>query len=724
MTTDTFNILVADDDAIVRCLMQVALEQAGFTVTLACDGEDAIRKFDASPPDMVMLDVEMPHKNGYDVCSYLRQKTGNELPIIMVTGMDNVQSINQAFDSGATDFIPKPINWSLIRYRVLYLKRAYLNLVDLKHANARSKAIFNAIPDAMFILNNEGIIIERLSQSARSSCLKISPGNALSQSLPDNIVKIYHDAIKLARKNNSVEHYEYQLKQDQHNNQHCECRIVTIDSQETLCLVRDITDRIDSESKIFRLAYFDVLTGLPNRLSFLEHLKREIPRAKHANTKLAILFMDLDGFKSINDAIGHNAGDLVLQSAAKRLQKGTRSSDFLAYGQQNEANEQETELARIGGDEFTIIISNLQRTENALIMAHRIREAMQQPFHLDNRDVILTASIGIALYPDDGKDAETLLKHADTAMYHAKNEGRNNCQFYNSMLTHQAEKRLNLENDLRSALLNNDFQLAYQPQFDTQSGSFKSVEALIRWQHPTQGYIPPLDFIPIAEENGLIIPIGEWVLRTACSEAIQWQNRGLCLRVSVNLSPLQFKNPDLVKSVLDILRETGLSPNNLVLEVTESALMDHSQETLNTLNTLRNYNIEISLDDFGTGYSSMKYLKHLPINNIKVDKIFVDDMLNDRDSLAIIRSIISLSSNLGFTVTAEGIETNNQAAVLKSLGCNTLQGYYFSKPVSSQEILSLSDKHWHIQEEKPIETFSKTNDTPPITKEVKHSRYP
>lgn len=702
MITNSFNILVADDDVTVRYLMQAALEQAGFIVTLSCDGEEAIRKFDASSPDMVMLDVEMPRKNGYEVCSYLRKKTGNKLPIIMVTGMDDEQSINQAFDVGATDFIPKPINWNLIRYRILYLKRAYLNLIDLKHSNARTRAIFNAIPDAMFILNNDGIIIERLSHSSRSSCLTISPGHSLSQSLPDNIVKIYQNAIKIARKQNSVEHFEYQLRQGQHNNQNCECRIVTIDSQETLCLVRNITDRIDSESKIFRLAYFDALTGLPNRPSFLERLKREIPRAKYANTKLAILFMDLDGFKSINDAIGHNTGDLVLQSAAKRLQKSTRSSDFLAYGPQSEANKQETELARIGSDEFTIIISNLQRTEDALIMAHRIREAMQQPFHLDSRDVVLTASIGIALYPDDGEDAETLLKHADTAMYHAKNEGRNNCQFYNSTLTYQAEKRLNLENDLRSALLNNEFQLVYQPQFDTESGSFQSVEALIRWQHTTKGFIPPLDFIPLAEENGLIIPIGEWVLQTACAEAVHWQKKGLSLRVSVNLSPLQFKNPDLVKNVLDTLNETGLSPNNLILEVTESALMDHSQETLNTLDTLRNHNIEISLDDFGTGYSSMKYLKHLPINNIKVDKIFVDDMLDDKNSLAIIRSIVSLSNNLDFTVTAEGIETSNQASVLKYLGCNTLQGYYFSKPVSSKEIISLSDKHWHIQEAKPL----------------------
>ncbi|GJL76722.1 bifunctional diguanylate cyclase/phosphodiesterase [Nitrosomonas sp.] len=704
MTADAFKVLLADDDVTVRYLMQAALEQAGFTVTLACDGEEAIRMFDASPPDMVMLDVEMPRKNGYEVCSHLRNKIGNELPIIMVTGMDDVQSIDHAFDVGATDFISKPINWSLIRYRILYLKRAYLNLLDLKLANARGRAIFSAIPDAMFILDNNGVVVDTLNLSEKTFSLKIKLGNSLSHSLPQDIVKIYLEAIKKARLRNTIEHFEYQLKLDEHNTLHYESRIVTIDTLETLCLVRDITNRVDSESKIFRLAYFDILTGLPNRQSFMERLEREIARAQYVNNKLAMLFLDLDGFKSINDAIGHNTGDLILKSAASRLQNSAHSSDFSPYGlnSHGQPNQPEADIARIGGDEFTVVIPNLQRAEDALIMAHRIREVMQQPFHLDNRDVVLTASIGIALYPDDGQDAETLLKHADTAMYHAKNEGRNNCQFYSSTLTHQAEKRLNLENGLRNALLQNEFFLAYQPQLDIASGKFLSVEALIRWQHPTQGFISPLDFIPLAEENGLIIPIGEWVLRTACAEAMEWRQKGLSLRVSVNLSPLQLKNPDLVKSVLGILAETDFPPGDLVLEVTESALMDYNPETSNTLNTLRSHNIEISLDDFGTGYSSMNYLKLLPINNIKVDKIFVDGMLDDEKSLAIIRSIISLSKNLDFTVTAEGIELLEQANVLKNLGCDYLQGYYFSKPIRSKEITAFLREQCQIESDQTL----------------------
>ena len=568
MTTESFKILLADDDATVRLLMQAALEKAGFRVTLACNGEEAIRLFEASPTDMVMLDVEMPSMNGHEVCSYLRAKIGNELPIIMVTGMDDVQSINYAFEVGATDFIAKPINWNLINYRILYLKRAYLNLLALQIANARSTAIFSAIPDAMFILNNDGKVVDMCSNSDDTLCLITGSKDTLNQSLPEDIINLYLEAAGRARRYGTVELFEYPLKLNDGNTRHYENRIVVIDPLETLCLVRDITERKDSEKKIFHLAYFDNLTGLPNRQSFMERLDGEIKRAKYTSSKLAVLFLDLDGFKSINDTMGHNTGDVILQSTADRLQSSTRPSDFVS---RNNADHSEIKLARLGGDEFTVVIPNLHRTEDALILAHRIRETMRRPFHLESRDVVLTTSIGIALYPNDGEDAETLLKHADTAMYHAKNEGRDNCQFYNLELTLHAEKRMNLENDLRNALQQNEFHLVYQPQLNVASGRIQSAEALIRWQHPQKGLISPLDFIPVAEENGLIIPIGAWVLRTACIEAAQWHKNGQYLQVAVNLSPLQINNPELVNTVLNVLAETGFPPNKLVLEITEGA---------------------------------------------------------------------------------------------------------------------------------------------------------
>jgi len=707
MTPQVFNVLLVDDDITARYLMQAALEQAGFKVTLACNGGEAIRQFMVSPADMVMLDVEMPGMDGYQICQQIRQLAGDELPIIMVTGMDDVQSINHAFEIGATDFIAKPINWNLIGYRILYLKRAYLNLLALKTANARSKAIFSALPDTMFILNNRGNIRDVLSHSSHGCWLGTNVDNHLEQALPADIVQLYLEALDTARQLCRIEHFEYQLEVTRNIINHFECRIVTIDDNETLCLVRDITERKDAEQRIIQLAYFDSLTGLPNRQSFQERLRQEIERAKHTQSKLAVLFLDLDGFKSINDALGHNAGDLILQWTADRLKDSTRFSDFVSRNSTNESN---IELSRLGGDEFTAIIPNLARIEDALLLAQRIHATMRRPFHLDTRDVVLTTSIGIALYPDDGENSEDLLKHADTAMYHAKNEGRDNCQFYSVLLTQQAEKRLNLENDLRNALLNQEFYLLYQPQFDIASERIRSVEALVRWQHPQQGLISPLDFIPVAEETGLIMPLGEWVLQTACADAAKWLQVGLTLQVAVNLSPVQFNNPNLVRTVHDILAQTGLPPSQLILEITEGALMDHTDHTVATLHALREQNIQIALDDFGIGYSSMNYLKRLPINNIKVDQSFVRGLLDDKDSLAIVRAIISLSKNLGFNLTAEGVETLEQAQVLKYFGCEALQGYYFGKPVRTEEIFSLAEKQWSIGECPSPGIYSENNE--------------
>jgi diguanylate cyclase (GGDEF)-like protein len=453
------------------------------------------------------------------------------------------------------------------------------------------------------------------------------------------------------------------------------------------------TERKEEANKTHKLAYFDSLTGLPNRLSFLEGLGREVRIAEREGTRLAILFMDLDGFKGINDTMGHNTGDLILQWVSDRLQKGIRPYDMLSRTNTDEA---EVGLARLGGDEFTALIPKIAKPEDALLVAHRIRELMHRPFVLDGREVVLTASIGIAVYPDDGEDASTLLKHADTAMYHAKDNGRDNCQFYSASLTQRVQQRLNLESNLRHALARNEFSLLYQPQFDLASGRIQSVEALIRWNHPEQGVVSPMDFIPLAEENGLIVPIGEWVLRTACTDAARWQHEGHALRVAVNLSPMQFKDPELVRSVLEILGQTGLAPELLELEITEGAVMEDSGATLATLEALSLHQIQIALDDFGTGYSSMSYLKRMPLNNLKVDQSFIQGLPHDRDNHAIVRAILSMAQNLGFSVTAEGVETFEQVEALRHMACDTLQGYYFSSPVPAVDIPGLLSQKWVI----------------------------
>jgi predicted signal transduction protein with EAL and GGDEF domain len=358
----------------------------------------------------------------------------------------------------------------------------------------------------------------------------------------------------------------------------------------------------------------------------------------------------------------------------------------------------EPELARLGGDEFTLLIPQLRHPEHALGLAHRIHEQMRRPFVLEGREVVVTTSIGIALFPDDGEDAATLLKHADTAMYHAKDQGRDNCQFYSASLTREAMRRLNLESNLRLALEREEFFLVYQPQLDLATGRIHSVEALIRWRHPEQGLIPPMEFIPAAEENGLIVPIGEWVLRTACQDACRWRAAGMPLRVAVNLSAMQFRQPGLVRRIQEILTQSDLPAEGLELEVTEGALMEDSATTLATLQAMRRVGVQLSLDDFGTGYSSLSYLKRLPLNNLKVDQSSVRGLPADRESLAIVRAIVSLAKNLGFTVTAEGIETLEQASILHGLACETLQGYYISKPVPAEAIPALLARQWQVEQ--------------------------
>jgi EAL domain-containing protein (putative c-di-GMP-specific phosphodiesterase class I) len=330
-------------------------------------------------------------------------------------------------------------------------------------------------------------------------------------------------------------------------------------------------------------------------------------------------------------------------------------------------------------------------------VASRIRELMRRPFFLEGRQVILTTSIGIALFPDDGEDAATLLKHADTAMYHAKDQGRDNPQFYSASLTQEAMRRLTLESNLRLALERRQFSLVYQPQLDLASGRIRSLEALIRWRHPDQGLVSPMEFIPAAEDNGLVVAIGQWVLRAACRDAVRWRDAGTPLRVAVNLSAVQFRTPDLVADIGAILAETGLEAEWLELELTEGALMENTGTALSTLNALRQVGMRLALDDFGTGYSSLSYLKRLPLHKLKVDQSFVRGLPSDRESLAIVRAIVALAKTLGFSVIAEGVETLEQAQLVQSLECEMLQGYYVSKPVPAEDIPALLARHWAME---------------------------
>lgn len=684
-------ILVIDDDASTLLLIRAALVKAGYEVVTATDGLRGIAAFREQPCDMVMLDVEMPGMSGFDVCERLRADAGDELPIVMVTGMDDIASIERAYEVGATDFIAKPIHWALIGHRVRYLLRGRQAFLDLRSANARSEAILRAIPDLLFEMDLDGCFID--CHSPRTEVLGRSRpqliGRSVLEVLPPEAAAVWIDALRCANRDgvSAGQHFELVLPDGRSWFELSMSRRAGGDvlAPRFIVLSRDITERKDAERRIARLAYFDALTELPNRQSFLDRVDLEIERCSNGDRRLGVLFMDLDGFKAINDTMGHGAGDQILRWAADRLRQALRPGDVVSCVPPNG----DVELARLGGDEFTALIVDIARPEDALAVANRVLQLMRQPFNLNGRPVMLTASIGIAVYPEDGLDAVTLLKHADTAMYHAKDLGRDNSQYYRNVLTENAVRRLELDGSLRQALQRDEFTLVFQPQLDASTGMMVAAEALIRWTHPTRGEISPLEFIPVAEENGLIVPIGQWVIRTACVEAARWQARGLALRVAVNLSPLQFKDPELLAWVRSVLAESGLAAQRLEFEITEGALMAESSQTLATLNALRDMGVSVSLDDFGTGYSSMSYLKRLPLSSLKIDRSFVEGLPHQEESVAIVRAILSLARSLGFNVTAEGVETIEQANILKHMSCDMVQGFLFSRPVTAGQIPGL-----------------------------------
>lgn len=439
-----------------------------------------------------------------------------------------------------------------------------------------------------------------------------------------------------------------------------------------ICVVRDITHRDEFHEQLHRLAFHDTLTGLPNRALFNEHLTQAMAEAKRHGHLVGLMFLDIDRFKEVNDTMGHETGDLLLKRAAERLKARMRKGDT---------------VARLGGDEFAIILANLHHAEDGADVAQKIIENFSIPFPVTDREMFVTVSIGITLYPDDNDSIKGLLRNADSAMYHAKEQGRNNYQFYSPEMTVRAQQRFMLETGLRMALAKNQFVLHYQVQSDLRSGQTIGVEALVRWNHPELGLIQPAQFIPLAEETGLIVQLGEWVLRTACVEAFRWY--GSDIRLAVNFSSRQFRQSGMADMITHILAETGFDPSRLELEITESVLLENSDSVHEMLAVLKNMGVRISIDDFGTGYSSLLYLKRFPIDALKIDRSFIQDILTDPDDAAIVRSIIALARILHMDVIAEGVETLEQAAFLRGEGCFEMQGYLLGLPVVAEEIASL-----------------------------------
>ena len=442
-----------------------------------------------------------------------------------------------------------------------------------------------------------------------------------------------------------------------------------------ISIFSDISEKKQSEEQIYQLAHFDAVTRLPNRTSFHHQLESAIEQSKRHSANLSLLFLDVDNFKLINDTLGHSYGDQLLKEIAKRLKQVVRHEDC---------------LSRPGGDEFTIILSNTRSDEDAALVSRKILDCLSRPVQLKNTEVIVTVSIGISSYPNDGDSVSILLKNADSAMYRAKEKGKNNFQFYTEEMHIRATQRLQLERSMHAAIEQDQFVLHYQPQVDSESGDIVACEALIRWQHPERGMISPGEFIPVAEDSGLIVPLGEWVLETACQQHKQWLNQGIMpVRIAINLSGRQLFGQDLSEIIAEKITRMAIDPKYLELELTESILMEHVQDTIAILSKLRKMGLHLSIDDFGTGYSSMAYLKRFPINKLKIDQSFIRDLAIDNDDAAIVTATIAMAHSLNLDVIAEGVETSEQLQFLKQHHCEEVQGYYFSRPLPAAEMTEL-----------------------------------
>jgi diguanylate cyclase (GGDEF)-like protein len=487
--------------------------------------------------------------------------------------------------------------------------------------------------------------------------------------------------IEVLRSRQPVE-FEFSFP-DGDRNLYYEARLVPIQNDRVLALTRNITKRKLSEEQIAWLAYHDSLTGLPNKRLFGERVDQAIINARRHDRKVAVLVLDLDGFKLINDTLGHPVGDLLLKAIAGRLLECLRSSDL------TEAQH----VARLGGDEFTILFDDVEQLSHITRILPRITSTIAQPLLLGDQELVISSSMGIAVYPQDGEDADQLIKNADAAMYHAKDLGKNNFQFFTEQLNKVSMERLLLETGLRRALEKGEFELYYQPQIDLASERLVGLEALLRWRHPELGGVPPDIFIPIAEESGQIIRIGEWVISRAIEQSLEWQRQGYePVRISVNLSGKHLQNHEFTDYLVELLETTGIDTDLLGIEITESSLLVNREQTLATLEDIKAMNIKLSMDDFGTGYSSLGYLKQFPIDVLKIDRSFIQDIQVRDAETGLVKAIIDMGHVLGMEVVAEGVETREQLEYLKKHGCDAVQGFFFSRPLPAGEIVNLLRK--------------------------------
>jgi diguanylate cyclase (GGDEF)-like protein len=617
----TPTVLIIDDTPANLGVVVEHLEDHGFRVMVAQEGEEGFKRAESFQPDLILLDVMMPGIDGFETCRRLKAAARtHDIPVIFMTASAETHDKISGFSAGGVDYITKPFQMDEVLARV--------------NTHIALRAAQKRLAEQNVQLQQEVALRQKAESNLQGA------NEALEQ-------RVMERTLELVQSNSSLK--------------------------------REIVERKHAEGRMSFMAHHDALTGLPNRTLLEDRLNQAIAQARrHRNEFVALLYIDLDYFKIINDSLGHQIGDRLLQEVAARLQQIVRASDS---------------VARFGGDEFVICLAALTDNNDAAEAAIKALECLNPPFVIDGHELHISGSIGISLYPADGTDATTLIRAADTAMGHAKQKGRENYQFFTASLHEAVQRRVAMTNDLRRAIAQNEFSVYYQPQVDMESGRIFSAEALLRWNQPGKAPISCAEFIGIAEETGLILPVGEWVLRQACAQLRRWHDAGHpSMHVAVNLSARQFFQPNLTEVVDQVIKEFALPVNALELEITESMLMQPSEDNMTILTRLKGMGVQLSIDDFGTGYSNLSYLQHFPIHALKIDRSFVVEINRDPHESAIVAAIIAMAHSLHLNVIAEGVESAEQVDFLTSHGCRAAQGFYYSMPVPAETLSQLLDQ--------------------------------
>jgi diguanylate cyclase (GGDEF)-like protein len=662
--------IIADDEELGRLLLAESAAASGLKALAFDSGAAALDAALSHEVAIVLLDVDMPGMDGYEICRRLRSEARlATVPIVMVTGHEDADAISRAFDAGATDFISKPVNWALLPRRIEYILRNAASARALAERVTQVHTLVEAIPDTLWVVAPNGDIQWSPNAGPDSAqAAALAPAARMREALA---------AIRQTAQDGLQRNLEYRESDSSGSHRSFELRFNRREGGDVVVVRRDTSERTAAAEHIERLAYFDALTGLPNRQRCLDTAQRLLDEAAQLRQSVAIIYLDLNSFKRINDSFGHSVGDAVLRTVADKL---TRALEPF------QTEQEQVSVARFGGDEFVILLRHSSARERAMTVANVCRDTLREPIPYEGLEFFSGMSIGIAVYPEDGSDVATVLKHADTAMYQAKTGIAGSVATYCPAMSSRLRDWLDLEARLRRAVQNDGLQLKFQPKFQLRDNQLAGVEALLRWCDEEHGDISPTRFVEIAEDSGLIIDMGNWVLRAACRQLRAWMDRGFAVPIAINVSAKELLHGDPARAVETETAAAGVPASLIEIEITESLLVKDSVAVRSTLERLRQLGCRIALDDFGTGYSSLAYITRFPPDRIKIDKAFVHNVDRSPSDAAVASAILSLGKSLNVVVTAEGVERSGQLEWLRARGCDEAQGFLLSKPLTAREL--------------------------------------